>query len=220
MQLYPSILTDSLVEFQKQLEWVAESEIETFQLDVVDGFFADNITVAPIDVAVASFQDLQMDVHLMVDEPMDFVYEMVALKEQLPIRAVIAQIEHMSFQNSYLEEVKHQGWKAGLSLDLATPVESIDEASWSQLDIVQLMGIQAGFQGQQFNPHILEKIDEVQLIIKQLNREIEIIIDGGVKPELIPKLKKAGVNSITMGSYLWQASDAVKTIQEVATQLD
>ncbi|MBU0576254.1 hypothetical protein KJ654_01155, partial [Patescibacteria group bacterium] len=163
------------------------------------------------------YGDLQLDLHLMTEEPMDFVREIVALKEYLPVRAVIAQVERMSHQGEFLAEIKKYSWKAGLSLDLYTPVEAIDPESWQDLDIVQLMTIRAGFQSQEFKQNALEKLVEIRQLAKS---DVEIIVDGGVKIEYIELLAEAEVDGVTVGSGLWRATNPIQAIKEYSQLMD
>ena len=212
MNLYPSILTNSISEYQQQLSLaMASGVIEVIQVDVIDGHFADNLTLSPLDLVGLDHGDLELDFHLMTEEPMDFVHELILTKEDLPIRAVISQVERMSSPQNYLTEIKTQGWKIGFSLDLYTPVSAIDEDVWPDLDIVQLMTIEAGFQGQKFNKNALEKITQIKKLAK---KELEIIVDGGVKAEHASLLAEKQVGGVVMGSGIWQANDPVTAIQQ------
>ncbi len=208
MQVYPAILSDSLDVVARQLsEAQALPEIETVHIDVIDGIFADNLTVAPLDLVEFNFAELSLDFHIMAEEPLDYVLELVAVKDVMPVRALIGQIERMSNQSFFVEEVQKQGWKAGLALDLFTPVEEIDEAAWNNLDIVLLMAVEAGYQGQQFHPTVLDKVAELRTLAQQKNRELEIIIDGGVSDEVIKMIHDAGATSVAIGSSLWCAKE-------------
>lgn len=215
MNIYPSILTDELDLVIDQVEICKESSmVRTVQIDILDGMYADNITVYPSDLSVVDFGNLTIDFHLMTQEPMDFVHEIRDSKDFLPVRAIIGQIEQMSSQVDFLEEVKKNGWMAGLSLNLHTPLESIEEDSWERLDVIQIMGIKAGFQGQQFNPACLEIVSELNDIIEEKDLNIEIIVDGGVKMENIEEIDEFGVDGASVGSALWKAESFDDTYQD------
>jgi len=218
MKIYPAILTDSIEQAQEQLDIVMEQpDIETVQLDVIDGFFTDNLTITPIDLPDLEFEQLQADLHLMVTEPLDFVFEVVSALDTERIRAVISQVEQMSNQAEYLEEVKKHGWLAGLSLDRFTPVEAIDDDSWQSVDIIQLMTIEAGTQGQVFQPAVLEKVAEIKAKIAEQDRAIELIIDGGVKLENLSQLADLELDGAAIGSAIWQAPEPVEALGELCT---
>jgi len=224
MNIYPTILTDSLIELSQQLQICTSlTNVEVVQIDIIDGFFANDITVTPSDLVGMDFADLKCDLHLMVDEPMDFVLEAEDNKHQLPIRTIIAQLEHMSSQAAFIEEVRAHQWQVGLSLDIDTPLESIDEASWSELKILQLMGNRAGEQGQALDKRIFDKIREAkQMILQKKDREqtIEIVIDAGVRLDNAGRLVKAGADSLAVGSLLWQATDQNQVIADLLSRID
>jgi len=206
MQISPAILTDSLATFSQQLELVKEvPEIKTIQIDIVDAIFADNITLNPSDLVDFDFGKLLIDFHLMTEEPMDYVWELIDCGQQLPTQSVIAQVEKMSYQLDFLEEVKKAGWQAGLAINLFTPLETIEEAAWEYLDQVLLMAVEAGEQGQGFNFSVFAKIEELKILIKKFNKESKISIDGGIKLEQLKFLQKAGVDQIAVGSALFNA---------------
>ncbi len=210
MKLYPGILTASLNEFEQQLAIAREhEEVERVQIDVIDGYFADNLTLTPLDLVQVDFGELELDFHLMTEEPLDFVNELVAIKKYLPIRAVIAQIERMSYQDEYFQLVKQHDWVAGVSLDLFTPLDSIDLASWPELELVQLMTIEAGFQGQEFQKKALEKIEPLRDRAKQV---LEVILDGGIKQDQLSLALEYGADGVVVGSGLWQAKNPEEAI--------
>jgi ribulose-phosphate 3-epimerase len=217
MTVYPAILSDSSEVVAQQLELAQFSDdVETVQIDIIDGWFADNVTVTPTDLVGLDFGELTLDLHLMTEEPLDFVYEARDSKKDLPIRAIIAQVEHMSNQADFIKDVRNQEWKVGLSLNLFTPIDAIDLESWEYLDAVQVMGIEAGFQGQTFHPTALDTIREVAKKVGQLDRPIELIVDGGVTLELLGRLQELGVSSVAVGSGLWSAPDVEAAIRQFA----
>jgi len=213
MNLYPALLDGSIEKLQSQIDLVADDgRIETVQIDIIDGIFADNLTITPADIPDLNLGRLQYDIHLLTEEPLDYVFELQTHCQHDQIRACIAQIEKMSFQSSFLEEVLHREWKAGLSLDLYTPLESLEDDIWLELDVLQLMAVEAGFQGGKFSPIIFDKIAEAKKIIAQLDKSVELIVDGGVSLENIEQLKDAGVENIVVGSTLWKSDNLSETI--------
>jgi len=205
--IYPSILSDSKKTVSRQLGLLRQHQVPFVQLDVIDGFYADNLTLTPSDYAEYEFGQLQVDFHLMVEEPLDYVYEILDHKEKLPVRAIIAQVERMSHQANYVSLVKEVGFLVGLSYDLYTPFESIDASVWPDLDFVQVMGVEAGFQGQQFSSASLELIHQVIKWRADNKLDFKLLVDGGVKPEILDELKTLELDGLVVGSFLWQAEN-------------
>lgn len=221
MKYIPSLLSDQPGELAQQLERVAPIEdLHRVQFDIIDGLFADNVTITPADFGQFDLSGFEVDVHLMVQEPIDFVHEIIDHRSAAPISAIIAQVEHMSSQQHYLEEVKKQGWKPGLSLNLHTPIEAIDDESWEQLELIQVMGISAGFQGQELVFSSLQLVQEVKQYIAAEGLELEIIFDGGVKPANISAIAAAGADAVIIGSGLWKSQDIEAQLVAYENQLE
>ncbi|MDQ3008911.1 MAG: hypothetical protein M3Q81_04945 [bacterium] len=216
MEIYPAILTEAISELQEQLDFVQNNgNFEVLHIDVIDGNFTDAITVTPLDLIDVEFEPLQIDLHIMADEPMDTVFELITAKDILPVRAVIGQVEHMSSQRNFVEEVKKHGWKPGLAIDMYTPVEELEEDVLLEVDVVLLMGVEAGAQGQNFNRLVLEKVVELKKIIVSNGKKIEVLVDGGVTPELLSAIEAAGVDSVAMGSAIWRATSPDDVLSEL-----
>lgn len=216
MQIYPAILTDSIAVVQEQLTIAQElPDVSVVQVDIIDGRFADNLTITPADLPDVTFEELEVDIHLMTEEPMDYVFELIEHKRNIPVRAVIGQVERMSKQTFFLEEVEKNDWLPGLSLDLYTPLDAIDLESWRFLKVVQLMAIEAGFQGAPFHQNVLKKIAELKAYCVAQNLEIEIIVDGSMNVVTVPQVAAAGAQSVAVGSALWQADDKAGLLKQL-----
>lgn len=213
MTIYPSILTDSMAEAQRRLEVLDKVGGEhTVHVDVIDGQFADNVTITPADLPHLWFPEgWKCDLHLMTDEPMDYVFELVDVKGELPIRSVVGQLERMSSQAEFLTEVKKHGWRVGLAVDLFTPTEEIDPGLLDQLDVVLLMGVPAGFSGQTLRLHVWSKLEELRA--QAGLPELEILLDGGVTLAGITEASAKGFSSAVIDSALWQGSDPAETLR-------
>lgn len=209
-----NVLTGNLELAKKQIELAKNSQLlEAIQIDIVDGIFADNHTFTPQDLVDVDFGNLQIDFHLMTEEPMDYVWELEEYCRHLPIRAVFGQIEKMTYQEAFLEEIKKQDWRAGLALDLFTPIESVDENSWEWMDAILLLGVEAGASGQEQNPFLFEKIKFVrQKILK--GEPMKIFVDGGVNIKNIEQLSASGIDGVTVNSAFNNAPDYKQAVEE------
>lgn len=221
MKIFPALLSDSREEIQQQVNRVLhelpDNGIETVQVDIIDGKFADNLTVTPTDVTGVEWGDLTIDFHLMTEEPLDYVYELIDIKDHLPVRSVIAQVERMTNISHFLEDVQKNGWLPGVSLDIFTPLDTLEADDLRFIKIIQVMGIEAGFQGQSFNPLALDKIRQLSKACQTL--EIELIVDGGVNADSIEVIAKAGATGVAVGSALWKSSslsDTIDTLQQLS----
>lgn len=216
INLTPAILSGDIAVVKQQLELVkTQSSFKVLQIDVVDGSFADQQSITPQDLLGLDFADLRLDFHLMTEEPMDYVWELEECGAALPIRTVYGQLERMSYQEAFLEEVKKQNWLAGLAVDLFTPLSSITSEAWDWADALLLLAVEAGTQGQQLQPLIFDKIKESRALIRQNAEPCLVSVDGGVNSQNLAQLKAAGVQEVAVGSALFSAPD----FAQAATQL-
>jgi pentose-5-phosphate-3-epimerase len=205
MHIVPAILETSIPQVQDKLDIVAaDGNFSTVQIDIADGPLVPTLTVTPLDLVGLDFASIQLDFHLMTEDPLDYVWEIAAQGQQLPVRAIFGQVERLSDQAAFLRAIRDRGWRSGLALDLDTPLDSIDDSSWAQLDEILLLAVPMGRQGQVFSPQIFAKIDELhqELAVRRLSAQI--VIDGGIKPPLLARLAQAQVNTLVIGSFLWE----------------
>ncbi|MBP9820352.1 hypothetical protein KBC79_06495 [Candidatus Woesebacteria bacterium] len=208
MLIFPAILTDSADTLRQQLAVVQESGLfQTVQVDIIDGYFTDSITVTPADLADCDWGDLNVDIHLMTVDPIDYVFELVEFKKQIPVRSVITQVEKMSAQQAFITEVRKHDWLVGFSLDLFTTLEAIEQVVRPQLDIVQVMGNEAGQQGLSLHKRALVTIQELAAAAQTNDYQWDILCDIGVNRDTLKQVETAGATGALVGSALWKAED-------------
>ena len=207
LELVPAILSSEQEVVQQQLLLASqESRFRIVQIDIADGQLVETLTVTPYDVKDLDFTRLQVDFHLMTQDPLDYVWEIAAQGAALPVRAILGQVERMSDQMAFVEACKEYGYQAGLALDLATPVESVEPEMWTCLDKILLLSVPMGAQGQKFSELIWDKIATVRQQCRQCQSRCQIIVDGGVRPDLLPDLIANEVSEVAIGSYMWRGN--------------
>lgn len=212
VQIVPTILTSSKQEFEEKLAKVSEL-VERVQIDVVDGLFVENKTVDLSEVSRADFLG-QIDVHLMVDKPLEWVGQAAKFGADF----LIGHIEKIGDQKEFVRQVKEKGMKAGLALDLGRAVKEIDKSLWGQLDGVLIMSVSAGFSGQVFDEKALLKVKKAKRIKDNLNLDFDIIVDGGVNLENAKKCVEAGADVLAVGSAIWDSEnigEIIKRLKEI-----
>ncbi len=209
MLIIPAILSDQIAVIQAQLDRIQkETNLTRVQIDIVDPDFADNVTISPIDILQLDLHAFQIDVHLMTNDPINDVVEC----SQVPgIHSVISQVEHMTSQKAFLDHIKGYGLKVGLALDLTTPIEAIEPESWGALNSVQVMGIRAGSQGQTFAPEVLRKLRS----LRAAHSSLELLVDGGVKPDNVRAIETSGASAVMVGSFLWESENLAEAIAKL-----
>lgn len=215
MLIIPSILSDSKSEVQNQIDILhTQTNFSRVQVDIVDPEFADNITLTPIDFLDVNLHNLDIEFHLMTNDPINDVVEC----SQIPgIKSIIAQIEHMPSQKDFYEHVNSFGFETGVALDLYTPVEELDPEILEHVSVVQVMGNKAGAQGKRFaGDVVLTKIRELTKIAQRQPTPFVISVDIGMNSETILLCSQAGASVFVVGSYLWEAPNLEAAVEQLS----
>jgi ribulose-phosphate 3-epimerase len=210
IKIAPSILSADFSKLAEEIETVKSAEY--LHIDVMDGHFVPNITIGPL--VLDSIQDKTehiLDVHLMIENPDKYIPEFAkAGADIITVHAEACPHLHRTLQN-----IKANGVKAAVALNPATPLSTI-EYVLSELDMVLLMTVNPGFGGQSFIPEVLPKIKRLRAMIEEQGLEIDIQVDGGIKPNTTAvEAVEAGANILVAGSAVFGAEDRAKAIAEL-----
>lgn len=217
--IIPAILTGDLDLAQAQLDLCAQAQLSVAHIDVIDGQFAPALTITPADFDELEFHELKIDMHLMTEEPLDFVYELLDQAAKSHIRTVTAQVERMSSQSEFAKLVRANNWKVGFALDIFTPIETLELEQLASCDTVLVMNNEAGVQGQEVHPHAFEKLQELRELKDENEYSFEIMSDIGVSVETVAALSEAGSQTLMAGSALWNASDFTTAYKELEAEI-
>ncbi len=113
-----------------------------------------------------------------------------------------------------LQTIRHQGMKAGVTLNPHTPVHLLEDII-TEADLVLLMSVNPGFGGQSFIENTYQKVEQLRNLIIRKNATALIQIDGGVDNLTAPKLLKAGADVLVAGSYVFKSANPIDTIQQL-----
>lgn len=195
VQIIPAILSTSENEYIRDISRIRRSEfLKTgwVHIDFADNKFVQNQTINP--QVIQNFPDnLQKEAHLMVDHPKEWVDKLA----DAGFKRIIFHIECNDSIEEVISYIKSKGLEVGLALNNNTPIEKL-EPFVSTINIVLIMTIVAGFQGQPFIPKALNKVRE----IKSKDWPVKVGVDGAVKESNIKEIADAGVDFVTVGSYL------------------
>ncbi len=210
IKLAPSILSADFARLLEDIKKVENAGCEYLHIDVMDGHFVPNITLGPSIVkSLRKDVDMVFDVHLMIENPDKYIQDFVnAGADIITVHQEACTHLHRTIQN-----IKSMGVKACVSLNPATPVETIKHVI-DELDMVLIMTVNPGFGGQSFIEGMTDKIKEVRDLANERNLKIEIQVDGGMKPSNVHKAVKAGADVIVAGSAIFGSGDINKTVQE------
>lgn len=197
VEIIPAILTSDIKEVEEKLKR-CEGVVERVQVDIIDGQFVENKTVDP-SVLENIETDLKIDFHLMVKEPIHWV-ERVG---RAGADRIIAQIEEMTDQVAFIGKVEEIGAEIGLAIDLKTPVSDIDPTILTNLDVVLVMAVKAGWGGQKFDPKVIDKIEELDEIRERDKTPFRICVDGGETEGTVDDTHFAGADEVVIGRRLF-----------------
>lgn len=217
IKLAPSILSADFARLLEDVKKVEKAGCEYLHIDVMDGHFVPNITLGPgIVKSLRKDVDMVFDAHLMIENPDNYIKQFVdAGCDIIVVHQEACRHLHRTIQN-----IKSHGIKAGVALNPATPIDTIKYVL-QDVDMVLLMSVNPGFGGQSYIPVVTEKIKELKALIDEMGLEIDIEVDGGVKPSNISEVVNAGANVIVAGSAIFGADDideAVKSLRENASK--
>lgn len=182
-------------------------------LDIEDGNFVPNITFGMKTVrAVSDFTKKELDVHLMVTEPGNYIEELL----NTGIRKIAFHIEAVSYPAVYLNRIRDKGGIAGAAFNCREPVSSVLPYV-DFLDYVLIMTSEPDGRGQEFNPYLLEKIRTAREI---LPGRISIMADGGISEEYMKQVIKAGADTLVMGRAVWNAENPERRVMELIKSAD
>lgn len=209
IKLAPSILAADFARLLEDVKKVENAGCEYLHIDVMDGHFVPNITLGP-GIVKSLRKDVSMvfDAHLMIENPDLYIKDFVDVGCDL----IVVHQEACTHLHRTIQNIKSYGIKAGVALNPATSIESIKHVL-SEVDMVLIMTVNPGFGGQSFIEGMIPKIEELKGIIDSKGLNVDIQVDGGIKPSNVDKVVKAGANIIVAGSAIFNSEDIPTTVK-------
>lgn len=211
MKVAPSILSADFANLGAEIHEVAEAGADYIHIDVMDGHFVPNITMGPqVVAAIRPLTVLPLDVHLMITDPDRYSGDFIkAGADIVSIHTEVCPHLHRS-----LHLIKEQGAKAGVVLNPATPIETIQHVL-PDCDLVLFMTVNPGFGGQTFIEAVIPKIRQLADHIKKQRLATEIEVDGGINADTARTCVLAGSDVLVAGSSIFKNVDRPASIRAI-----
>ena len=210
----PSILSADFLHLGEQIATCEKSGADWIHVDVMDGHFVPNLTMGPFIVAHARrATSLPLDVHLMIDNPQEFLEPFA----KAGASHLTVHVESCPDIVSTIRRIHTLGCRAGVTLNPSTPVDRIIPAL-PHADLVLVMSVHPGFSGQAFMPETLQKIASTRRSLEKIHSSAHLEVDGGINTSNIAGARDAGANAFVAASAVFNhpqgITDAIKNLRQ------
>lgn len=208
--LSPSLLSADFSKLSEELATVKNAGARYIHLDIMDGHFVPNITFgAPVLRSIRKVTDLVFDVHLMIENPENYLADFASAGADI----LNVHFEACTDLGKIIDKIHSLGCKAGVTVKPDTPVEAVASVL-DKVDMVLVMTVYPGFSGQKFIPEALNKIPALVKARKERKLNFDIQIDGGVSLSNLRQVLDAGADSIVAGSAVFGAENPGEAVAE------
>lgn len=217
MSILVSASTNPPKTLQEMFDYIAKLDkldIDFIHCDVMDGKFVKSKTYgAKIVKEINKITQKKLDVHLMVKHPT------CKLKGYIKAGADVLTVHYEAYKNKkklikVLQKIRSMGAFSGLSFNPNTSVLEILPFIY-YCDLLLVMSVVPGKSGQEFMPQTVLRLKTINEFLKEQDLQTIIEVDGGVNQQNIEELKQLNVNSVVVGSYLYNSKNFKKTLQQL-----
>jgi len=211
VRIAPSVLSADPLRLAEQVTQVVEAGADWIHVDVMDGRFVPNLTFgAGMIAAVRRLTDVPIDVHLMVEQPENYIE---------PFAEAGANIftfhpEATTHVQRQLVAIRERGMQAGLAINPGTPLMYAEEVI-DDLDLLLIMSVNPGFGGQGYIPSATEKVRRARALLNEHGSRAFLEVDGGVSVRTIGHAFAAGADTFVAGNAVFNSADPAHAVHEL-----
>ena len=215
VEIAPSILAANFASLGEGILAVERGGAAMLHVDVMDGHFVPNISIGvPVVASLRKATRMPLDVHLMIEAPELYIPAFAEAGADM----ISVHQEATPHLDRALSMIREHGCKPGAVINPATPVATLAEV-FGLVDHILVMSVNPGFGGQKFIPGALAKIRELKRIRESYNHSFRIEVDGGVGPDNVADLVRAGAEILVAGTSIFHTPDiaeAVRSLNQLA----
>jgi ribulose-phosphate 3-epimerase len=188
-------------------------EIQGIHIDVIRPPYSDRPRFSKelVEGICRDLSGTPIEIHIMAREPLSFLTEVRAACGVEPVPMATVHIEAYKDEGeaaANLTVIKDHGFRAGVAIDLATPVEALGPRVVGEVETIHVMSVPAGKGGQRFNTESLEKISQ----LKEAYPSMPLAVDGGVDEQMGRMCIEAGVDTLVVGSRITGRGDPLEAL--------
>ncbi len=211
VRIAPSILAADFAALGDAVRAAEQGGADYVHVDVMDGHFVPNITIGPPVVrAVRQVTSVPLDVHLMIADPDRYIGAFAEAGAAI----LTVHVEARSHLHRTIQHIRSLGLGAGVALNPATPVNTIEEIA-ADVDLVLVMTVNPGFGGQTFIERSIPKIRAVRTLLDRTGSPAAIEVDGGIDRATAPRVVAAGAEILVAGSAIFRTADPAAAVREL-----
>jgi ribulose-phosphate 3-epimerase len=212
----PSLLSADFARLGEDIAAVERGGADLLHVDVMDGHFVPNLSIGPPVVrAIHRVATIPLDVHLMLDNPDDYLTAFI----DAGASRITVHVEVLPHLHRTLQVLRNAGVKAGVAINPSTPVVALEEIA-GDVDQVLLMSVNPGFGGQTFIPRSESKIRAVRALLDAAGNDAPVSVDGGVDRSNAHRIVAAGAGILIAGQAIFGSGDAERATRDLRMQVE